>query len=90
MIKDPPLLTMRRAFERPTALEIAGFANVPTGHAVDALGGRGALDYRIKPLAPPSPVIAALPTTSLSSPLWPRRGQVMFSSPPPTASPAHR
>jgi 4-hydroxy-4-methyl-2-oxoglutarate aldolase len=51
MIKDPPLLTMRRVFERPSAAEIAGFANVPTGHAVDAMGGRGALDYRIKPLA---------------------------------------
>lgn len=51
MIKDPPLLTMRRAFERPSPAEIDAFANVPTGHAVDAMGGRGALDYRIKPLA---------------------------------------
>lgn len=51
MIKDAPLLTMHRAFERPSAAEISGFANVPTGHAVDAMGGRGALDYRIKPLA---------------------------------------
>jgi 4-hydroxy-4-methyl-2-oxoglutarate aldolase len=51
MIKDPPLLTMRRVFERPSAAEIASFANVPTGHVVDAMGGRGALDYRIKPLA---------------------------------------
>jgi 4-hydroxy-4-methyl-2-oxoglutarate aldolase len=63
MIKDPPLLTMRRAFERPAAAEIAGFANVPTGHAVDALGGRGALDYRIKPLAPIQSVMVGVAIT---------------------------
>lgn len=63
MIKDPPLLTMRRAFERPSAHEIAGFSNVPTGHAVDALGGRGALDYRIKPLAPVQSVMVGVAIT---------------------------
>jgi 4-hydroxy-4-methyl-2-oxoglutarate aldolase len=30
------------------------FAGVPTGYVIDALGGRGGLDYRIKPLAPQS------------------------------------
>jgi 4-hydroxy-4-methyl-2-oxoglutarate aldolase len=52
MIKDPPLLTIKRQLPRPTPDQVAAFANVPTGHAVDALGGRGALDYRIKPLEP--------------------------------------
>jgi 4-hydroxy-4-methyl-2-oxoglutarate aldolase len=52
MIKDPPLLTIRRNIARPAPEQIAALANVPTGHVVDALGGRGALDYRIKPLAP--------------------------------------
>jgi 4-hydroxy-4-methyl-2-oxoglutarate aldolase len=28
------------------------FAGVPTGYIVDAMGGRGGLDYRIKPLVP--------------------------------------
>jgi 4-hydroxy-4-methyl-2-oxoglutarate aldolase len=63
MIKDAPLLTMRRAFERPSAAEIAGFANVPTGHAVDAMGGRGALDYRIKPLAPMTSIMVGVAIT---------------------------
>ena len=54
MIKDPPLLTVRQIFARPNAEEVAAFANVQTGHAVDAMNGRGALDYRIKPLAPPA------------------------------------
>jgi 4-hydroxy-4-methyl-2-oxoglutarate aldolase len=51
MIEDAPLLTIRRRFARPTAEQVAAFAGVPTGHAVDALGGRAALDGRIKPIA---------------------------------------
>jgi 4-hydroxy-4-methyl-2-oxoglutarate aldolase len=42
---------------------MAGFAGVPTGYAVDAMGGRGALDYRIKPLAPPASVLAGVAVT---------------------------
>ena len=52
MIKDPPLLTIRRDFPRPSAATMAAFSGVPTGYVVDAMGGRGGLDYRIKPLAP--------------------------------------
>ena len=57
MIKDPPFLTISRNFPRPNASDVAAFAGVPTGYAVDAMGGRGALDYRIKPLAPASAVL---------------------------------
>jgi 4-hydroxy-4-methyl-2-oxoglutarate aldolase len=63
MIKDPPLLTIRRNFARPASEQIAALGNVPTGHVVDALGGRGALDYRIKPLAPASAVMAGTAIT---------------------------
>ncbi|HVZ01722.1 MAG TPA: hypothetical protein VHA35_19610 [Dongiaceae bacterium] len=52
MIKDPPLLRIRRKFPRPSKKILAAFAGVPTGFATDAMNGRGALDYRIKPLAP--------------------------------------
>lgn len=52
MITDPPLLTIHRTFPRPSAAVIKGFAGVPTGYVIDAMGGRGGLDYRIKPLAP--------------------------------------
>jgi 4-hydroxy-4-methyl-2-oxoglutarate aldolase len=54
VIKDPPLLTIRPDFPRPTAAQVAALGNVPTGYAVDAMDGRGAIDYRIKPLAPAS------------------------------------
>jgi 4-hydroxy-4-methyl-2-oxoglutarate aldolase len=63
MIKDPPLLTIRRTFPRPTPEEMAAFSGVPTGYAVDAMGGRGALDYRIKPLAPATSVMVGVAIT---------------------------
>jgi 4-hydroxy-4-methyl-2-oxoglutarate aldolase len=50
MIENPPLLTLRRNFPRPSAAQLAAFAGVQTGFVVDALGGRGALDHRIKPI----------------------------------------
>jgi 4-hydroxy-4-methyl-2-oxoglutarate aldolase len=39
------------------------FAGVPTGYAVDAMGGRGGLDYRIKPLAPQNTVLVGVAMT---------------------------
>ena len=55
MIEDPPLLTIRSTFERPVAAAVEALAGAPTGHLVDALGGLGALDYRIKPVSPTRP-----------------------------------
>ena len=50
MIADPPLLTIRRRFTRPAAETVAAFRGVPTGHLVDAMGGRGCLPHTIRPL----------------------------------------
>ena len=50
MIDDPPLLTIRRRIERPERSLVEAFAGTPTGFIVDAMGGRGSLDSRIKPL----------------------------------------
>jgi len=63
MIKDPPLLRIRRKFPRPSKNILAAFASVPTGFATDAMNGRGALDYRIKPLAAPSEVMVGVAMT---------------------------
>jgi 4-hydroxy-4-methyl-2-oxoglutarate aldolase len=51
VIENPPLLTIRRNFPRPTAADLAAFANSPTGHLVDSMNGRGALAYKIKPVS---------------------------------------
>jgi 4-hydroxy-4-methyl-2-oxoglutarate aldolase len=52
LIGDPPVVTLRRGFSRPSAAQLAAFAGVPTGFAVDAQNGQGAVDHRIKPLWP--------------------------------------
>ena len=52
MIEDPPLLTIRRRIERPDAARLAKLAGVQTGNLVDAMDGRGALDFAIKPVDP--------------------------------------
>lgn len=50
MIVDPPLLQIRRTFTRPSAALLARFMGVPTEHLVDAMDGRGALEYHVKPI----------------------------------------
>ena len=54
MIEDPPLLTIKRRFERPAAELISAFSGVPVSHIIDAMGGRGALHHAIKPLSRPT------------------------------------
>jgi 4-hydroxy-4-methyl-2-oxoglutarate aldolase len=50
MIVDPPLLTVRRNFPRPDAAILKALAGAQTGHVVDAMEGRGALDAAVKPI----------------------------------------
>jgi 4-hydroxy-4-methyl-2-oxoglutarate aldolase len=52
MIADPPLLTVRRRFPRPSRVSLRALSKAQTGHLVDAMEGRGALDFTIKPLDP--------------------------------------
>ena len=63
MIEDPPLLKVRSEFARPSPGEVEAFAGLQTGYAVDAMQGRGALDYRIKPLSPLSAPLAGVAVT---------------------------
>jgi 4-hydroxy-4-methyl-2-oxoglutarate aldolase len=52
MLEDPPILTVRRKFSRPDPALVARLAGTQTGHVVDALQGRGALEHTIKPVDP--------------------------------------
>jgi 4-hydroxy-4-methyl-2-oxoglutarate aldolase len=63
MITDPPLLRIRRKFPRPSNEILAAFAGVPTGFVTDAMNGRGALDYRIKPVVPMKEVMVGIAMT---------------------------
>jgi 4-hydroxy-4-methyl-2-oxoglutarate aldolase len=68
MIKDPPALSLRRDFERPRPEAMECLADIQTGHAVDAMNGRGALDYRIKPLAPITSSLIGIAVTCYCGP----------------------
>lgn len=52
MIKDPPILTIKRGIPRPLAALVDAFRGVPTGFLVDAMDGRGGLHHAIRPLLP--------------------------------------
>ena len=67
MIKDPPILRIRRGFTRPAAELLRAFAGAQTGNVVDAMGGRGALPARIKPLVE-SGTTVGVAVTSYSRP----------------------
>jgi 4-hydroxy-4-methyl-2-oxoglutarate aldolase len=50
MIEETPLLDISRRRAAPDAGLLERLRGVPTSFVVDAMGGRGALDWRIKPL----------------------------------------
>jgi 4-hydroxy-4-methyl-2-oxoglutarate aldolase len=68
MITDPPLLTLRADFPRPAQVIVEAFRGVPTGNIVDAMGGVGALDYRIKPLEPANAAMVGIALTCDNGP----------------------
>ncbi|MER8491895.1 RraA family protein [Mesorhizobium australicum] len=68
MIEDPPLLTIRRRFERPAADIISAFSGVPVSQVVDAMGGRGALHHAIKPLSPAAATLVGVVVTCQCGP----------------------
>lgn len=52
MIDDAPKIQIDQPLRRARTEQVAALTGVPTGFLVDALGGAGALDYRIKPVVP--------------------------------------
>lgn len=50
MIEDAPKIRVAKELRRPRHDQVAALRGVPTGFVVDALGGSGGLDYRIKPV----------------------------------------
>ena len=50
MIEDAPRIRVGETRRRPTPEQLAALTGAATGHVVDALGGSGGLDYRIKPI----------------------------------------
>jgi 4-hydroxy-4-methyl-2-oxoglutarate aldolase len=50
MIEETSALAFAPAFERPSATLVERFRDTPTSFVVDAMEGRGALDWRVKPI----------------------------------------
>ena len=63
MIKDPPLLTVRRDFPRPDLALVDKLVGAQTGHVIDAMNGRGSLDVEIKPIDPAAASFAGIAFT---------------------------
>jgi 4-hydroxy-4-methyl-2-oxoglutarate aldolase len=60
MIDEPPLLTLAKSIDRPAAALVERLRGAPTSFVVDAMGGAGALDWRIKPIVGTSLIGVAL------------------------------
>ena len=76
MIEEPPLLQIRRQFRRPASEVQLRFRDTPTGFLADCMDGRGALDWRIKPVDPEratfaGPALPCLWAPAIISPFWP-------------------
>jgi 4-hydroxy-4-methyl-2-oxoglutarate aldolase len=68
MLGNPPILTIHRGHRRPDPALVARFLGAQTSHLCDAMDGRGALDYRIKPLDPANAVFAGPALTAFAYP----------------------
>ncbi|MSP04195.1 MAG: RraA family protein [Acetobacteraceae bacterium] len=68
MIDNPPLLSIHRGFARPDPALVAAFRGAQTSHLCDAMEGRGAVDYRIKPLDPGNAVFVGVAMTAHAYP----------------------
>lgn len=68
MIDNPPMLTIHRGWARPDPALVAGFRGAQTSHVCDAMEGRGAVDWQIKPLDPGNGVFCGVALTAWAYP----------------------
>ena len=68
MLDNPPLLTVHRGFRRAPPDLLERFRGAQTSHLVDAMEGRGALAWRIKPLDPANAAFVGPALTAFAYP----------------------
>ncbi len=68
MLDNPPLLSIHRGFRRPDRSLVKQFRGAQTSHLADAMDGRGALDYSIKPLDPGNATFVGSALTAFAYP----------------------
>ncbi|MBL6456537.1 hypothetical protein JMJ55_14480 [Belnapia sp. T6] len=68
MLDNPPLLTIHRGHKRPSPALLDRFRGAQTSHLVDAMEGRGAMHWRIKPLDPDNAAFVGPALTAFTYP----------------------
>ena len=68
MVENEPVLTIHRGHRRPDRTLVEAFRGALTSHLVDCMDGRGALDWRIKPLDPDNAVFTGTALTAHAYP----------------------
>lgn len=68
MIEDAPRIRAVAPARRPNSQQLAALSGVPTGFLVDALGGSGAMDYRVKPVIPEQATFCGVALTCHAGP----------------------
>ncbi len=68
MLENPPVLTIKRIRRRPSTSQISIFESALTGHIVDCMDGRGAMNHLIKPHDPSIATISGPALTCLAYP----------------------
>jgi 4-hydroxy-4-methyl-2-oxoglutarate aldolase len=68
MIDNPPMLTIHRGWARPDPTLVAAFRGAQTSHVCDAMEGRGAVDWQIKPVDPGNGVFCGPALTAWAYP----------------------
>jgi 4-hydroxy-4-methyl-2-oxoglutarate aldolase len=68
MLEEPPLLTIKKSWVRPLASKLDALAGAQTGHVIDAMDGRGALDAQIKPIDPKRAHFVGVAITAATGP----------------------
>ena len=68
MIDNPPMLTIHRGWTRPDPALVAAFRGAQTSHVCDAMEGRGAVDWQIKPMDPGNGVFCGPALTAWAYP----------------------
>jgi len=81
LIEEPPLLTIARNIQRPSPAEVERFRAIPTSFLCDAMGGDGALDWRIKPICMTSLLGVALTCQCGPADVLPLKTAVAMSQP---------
>ena len=68
MIDNPPMLTIHRGWARPDPALVAAFRGAQTSHVSDAMEGRGAVYWQIKPVDPGNGVFCGPALTAWAYP----------------------